>query len=113
MYQTDTIAAISTPPGEGGIGVVRLSGPQARPITEQLLADGVMLKSHTLHYGHLHDADGTLIDEVMVAYMQAPRSYTREDVVEISGHGGAANMQRILQAVLRAGARLASAGAMM
>ncbi len=110
MYTTDTIAAISTPPGEGGIGVVRLSGPQARPIAERLLADGAALKSHTLHYGHLHDADGTLIDEVMVAWMQAPRSYTREDVVEISGHGGAANMQRILQAVLRAGARSAEAG---
>ena len=110
MYGADTIAAISTPPGEGGIGVVRLSGPEARTIAERLLADGVALKSHALHYGHLHDADGTLIDEVMVAYMQAPRSYTREDVVEISGHGGAANMQRILQVVLGAGARSAEAG---
>ncbi len=110
MYTTDTIAAIATPPGEGGIGIVRISGPQALAIAQQLLDDDAELRSHTLHYGHLHEANGTLIDEVMVAYMQAPRSYTREDVVEISGHGGAANMQRILQAVLRAGARMAEPG---
>jgi len=106
MYN-DTIVAIATPAGEGGIGIVRISGPQARAIAERLC--GKPLLDHQLSYARLH-SEGAVLDEVMVALMLAPRSYTREDVVEISGHGGAANLARILGAVLAAGVRQAGPG---
>src|SRR4030042_202686 len=108
MYQ-DTIAAISTPLGEGGIGIVRLSGKEARSIAETLFRG--KLSRHRLSYGHIVDPDhGETIDEVLVCYMAAPHTYTREDVVEMNCHGGPLPLQRILQLVLRYGARLAHPG---
>jgi len=115
MYSLDdTIAAISTPLGEGGIGIVRLSGPEALSIVEGLFRPhrpGQKLRSYRLHYGHIIDpADGTVVDEVLVSYMRAPYSYTRQDVVEINCHGGIVPLRRVLQLALAAGARLAEPG---
>ncbi len=112
----DTIAAISTPIGEGGIGIVRLSGPQALSTLEQLFMPGsasrtLQLEPRTLHYGHIVDPRlGDVIDEVLVAYMPAPGTYTRQDVVEINGHGGIVALRRILSLCQRQGIRLAEAG---
>jgi tRNA modification GTPase len=110
----DTIAAISTPLGEGGIGIVRLSGEEALPILRRLFrgvrGDGV-LESRRLTYGHIVDpASGEVVDEVLVSYMRAPYTYTRQDVVEINAHGGIVPLRRILELTLRHGARLASPG---
>jgi tRNA modification GTPase len=108
MYE-DTIAAISTPVGEGGIGIVRLSGPDARSITEKLFDH--RLSGRRLVYGHIVDPEnGGVVDEVLAVYMKAPNTYTREDVVEINSHGGAVALQRVLEVALRAGARLANPG---
>jgi len=108
MYQ-DTIAAISTPLGEGGIGIVRLSGAEARPIAETIFQG--KLSNRRLSYGHIIDPDSSeVVDEVLVSYMPAPHTYTREDVVEINCHGGPLPLQRILQLALRCGARLANPG---
>ena len=108
MYQ-DTIAAISTPVGEGGIGIVRLSGGDARSIAERIFDHP--LSSRRLVYGHIVDPDSEeIVDEVLVAYMAAPHTYTREDVVEINCHGGVLPLQRILELVLRLGARMANPG---
>ena len=108
MYQ-DTIAAISTPLGEGGIGIVRLSGQDARSIAAKLF--GKPLSDHRLVYGHIVDPESSeAVDEVLVAYMAAPHTYTREDIVEINCHGGMVPLQRILGLTLRYGARLAEPG---
>ena len=105
----DTIAAISTPLGEGGIGIVRLSGAEARPIAETIFQG--KLSNRRLSYGHIIDPDSSeVVDEVLVSYMPAPHTYTREDVVEINCHGGPLPLQRILQLALRCGARLANPG---
>ncbi|ALS77173.1 MULTISPECIES: tRNA uridine-5-carboxymethylaminomethyl(34) synthesis GTPase MnmE [Planococcus] len=112
----DTIAAISTPSGEGAIAIVRLSGPEAVAIADKLfrapskraLASQV---THTIHYGHLEDpTTGEVAEEVMVSLMKAPKTFTREDVVEINCHGGIVSVNRVLELVLRAGARLAEPG---
>jgi len=112
----DTIAAIATPLGEGGLAVIRLSGPAALAVADRCFApagraSGPLARAatHTLHYGHVVRAHQRL-DEVMVAIMRAPRSYTREDVVEISCHGGLLPARLVLEAVLAAGARLARPG---
>ncbi|MBI4295197.1 MAG: tRNA uridine-5-carboxymethylaminomethyl(34) synthesis GTPase MnmE [Chloroflexi bacterium] len=108
MYQ-DTIAAISTAVGQAGIGVVRLSGKEARPIAAKLFTGE--LGHRRLAYGHIIDPDtGATVDEVLVAYMAAPHTYTREDVVEINCHGGPLPLQRVLELALRHGARLANPG---
>jgi tRNA modification GTPase len=108
MYQ-DTIAAISTPLGEGGIGIVRLSGKDALSIAKTVFRG--KLSHRRLNYGHIIDPDqGEVVDEVLVSYMAAPHTYTREDVVEINCHGGPLPLQRTLQLVLRYGARLANPG---
>ena len=108
MYQ-DTIAAISTPVGEGGIGIVRLSGIEAHSIAQRVFSGH--LSDRRLSYGRLLDPDnGQMIDEVLVSYMAAPYTYTREDVVEINCHGGVLPLQRILEVVLKCGARLANPG---
>lgn len=113
MYIKDTIAAISTPLGEGGIGVVRISGSDARIITENIFRknrNGGWI-SHRFYYGEVYDTDpGNSIDDALVVWMKAPNSFTREDVVEIQCHGGFLIVQRILDLVLRQGARLADPG---
>jgi len=113
--QNDTIAAIATPPGSGGIGVIRVSGQDAfslvLPLFRQPRGRGTVPPSHQLTYGHIVDpATGESLDEVLVAFMQAPHTYTREPVVEIQGHGGPLILRRILRAVLAQGARMASPG---
>jgi len=113
-FSQDTIGAIATPPGEGGIGIVRLSGPRAHSICETLFHPrygSFPLPSHRLHYGWIKDPrTRATVDEVLVSHMAAPRSYTREDMVEINCHSGYAVLQRILELVLNAGARLAEPG---
>jgi len=110
----DTIAAVSTPVGEGGISIVRLSGSDAVGIAKQVFraASGKTLNdacSHTIHYGYIVQADRR-IDEVLLLLMRAPRTYTREDVVEIHCHGGTVAARAVLDIVLRGGARLAERG---
>ncbi len=108
MYQ-DTIAAISTPLGEGGIGIVRLSGSEAHSIAERIFRG--RLSHRRLNYGYIIDPEsGDVVDEVLVSYMASPHTYTREDVVEINCHGGPLPLQHILQLALRYGARLAHPG---
>ena len=110
----DTIAAIATPIGRAGIGIVRISGSRAGEIAERIFRPkkGRMdFNSHSLTLGHLIDpASGGLIDEVLLSYMKSPHSYTREDVVEINAHSGYLLLSRVLQIVLNAGARLADPG---
>lgn len=113
MYKEDTIAAISTPPGEGGIGIVRVSGDRAEAIGLRLFRfhRGSVFRSHVLHYGTVVEpATGTLIDEAMAVLMRAPRSYTCEDLLEIHCHGGMLVVEQVLAAVLAGGARLADPG---
>ncbi len=109
----DTIAAIATPPGEGGIGIVRISGSEAVPIAGRLFVStsGRQLDDGTrqVYYGEIRDG-AAAVDEVLVHVMRAPHSYTREDVVEINAHGGAVPLHAVLDLVLRAGARLAAPG---
>lgn len=112
----DTIAAIATPIGEGGIGVIRVSGRNAAAVAEDMFrpASGVPvlgLATHTAHYGYVHDPfTEEAIDDGMIIVFRAPRSYTGEDSAEISCHGGIVPMRRVLEAALRAGARLAEPG---
>ncbi|MBP9853364.1 MAG: tRNA uridine-5-carboxymethylaminomethyl(34) synthesis GTPase MnmE [Candidatus Omnitrophica bacterium] len=119
MYQyeglKDTIAAISTPAGQGGIGIVRLSGPDALNIAQKMFRSRrsnklTSFKSHTIHYGWIVSPDEKIIDEVLVSVMRAPKSYTTEDVVEISCHGGLISLQTILNLTHDYGARLAQPG---
>ncbi len=108
MYQ-DTIAAISTPVGQGGIGIVRLSGKNALPIARKLFSE--RLRDRRLSYGRIIDPEsGEVVDEVLATYMQAPHTYTKEDVVEINCHGGPMSLRRILELALLGGARLANPG---
>ena len=113
MYVEDTIAAIATPFGSGGIGIVRISGSAAESIGLKLFrfAKGGGFKSHRLLYGHLIDpGSGSVIDEAMAVLMRAPNSYTREDVLELHVHGGFYVVRRALQACLSLGARHATPG---
>ncbi len=107
---SETIAAIATPPGTGGIGIIRISGPLAPAILQALFKPcrpHSSFKSHTLYYGTVSDRNGTVLDEVLAVYMQAPRTYTREYVVELHSHGSYLVLQAILSQVLRHGARAA------
>ena len=111
----DTIAAISTAPGEGAIGIVRISGDLAISIASSIYQCGTKKleeqKTHTIHYGHIVDPkSGEVYDEVMVSVLRAPKTFTREDIVEINCHGGIVAINRVLQLVLRMGARLAEPG---
>ncbi|WP_270183027.1 tRNA uridine-5-carboxymethylaminomethyl(34) synthesis GTPase MnmE [Alkalihalobacillus sp. CinArs1] len=110
----ETIAAISTPMGEGAIAIVRLSGSEAVDIADKLYKGSKPLRdveSHTIHYGHLIDPDtDEVAEEVMVSVMRGPRTFTREDIVEINCHGGLVSVNRVLELVLRSGARLAEPG---
>lgn len=111
----DTICAISTPLGQSGIGVVRLSGPQAFEAVHRFFkpskaGDIRNAQSHTLRHGYIIDSNGNKIDEVVAALYRSPRSYTGEDVVEISGHGNVATLRKILDAFISHGLRLAERG---
>ncbi len=113
MYVQDTIAAISTPVGEGGIGIIRVSGGDVLSIADAIFKRNRNggLQSHRFYYGSITDpVTSNCIDEVMVVFMKGPHSYTREDVLEIQCHGGYLVVQRILALVLRQGARLAAPG---
>ncbi|MBI3314322.1 MAG: tRNA uridine-5-carboxymethylaminomethyl(34) synthesis GTPase MnmE [Candidatus Omnitrophica bacterium] len=118
MYQyrslEDTIAAIATPPGQGGIGIVRLSGTQALTVAGRIfqMKNGKTIAdapTHTVHYGRIIHGD-QMIDEGLITVMRAPKSYTTEDVVEVHCHGGMAAVRAVLEAALDAGARLAEPG---
>ena len=122
MYSLDdTIAALSTPIGEGGIGIVRMSGPEALAILQKIFVRGkhsnaqypassIQLPNY-LYYGHIVDPEtAEVIDEVLASYMKAPHTYTRQDVAEINCHGGIAPLRRTLELCLHQGARLASPG---
>ncbi len=107
----DTIAAISTAQGVGAISIIRVSGPSAIPIVNKVF-DGKDLEkvsTHTIHYGKIMDQT-EVIDEVLVSVMRAPKTFTREDIVEINCHGGIASTNKVLELILRNGARLAEAG---
>lgn len=112
----DTIAAISTPMGEGAIAIVRLSGDEAVQIANKIFKSPggkslLEVPTHTIHYGHLIDPDtNEVVEEVMLSLMRAPKTFTREDVVEINCHGGIVSVNRVLQLVLRSGARIAEPG---
>lgn len=116
MYNNETIAAISTAPGEGGIGIVRISGPQSLSILDRIFIgykkkDIKDFKTYTMRYGYILEPENhDVIDEVIVSYMQSPHSYTMEDIVEINCHGGVIPVKRILEAALTSGARLAEPG---
>ncbi len=115
MFEQDTICGVSTPAGHGGIGVIRISGRDAisfagkiaRPRNSTL----VLANSHSIHYGHVVDpANGEIVDEVLVSVMRGPSTYTREDVVEINCHGGAAALQRTMRLLVATGVRQAEPG---
>lgn len=113
--ETDTIAAIATAPGTAGIGVIRISGPQAIEITGRIFKNShresivETMKSHTVRYGYIYDSE-TMIDEVLVLYMAGPKSYTREDVIEIDCHGGILATRKVFETIVRNGARPAEPG---
>lgn len=112
MFENDTIAAISTALSEGGIGIIRLSGSEAVEICDKVYRGKNKIsevESHTIHYGHIYDKD-KVVDEVMVSVMRAPRSYTKEDVVEINCHGSIFLQKEILSLLFQNGARPAEPG---
>ncbi|AOM81411.1 tRNA uridine-5-carboxymethylaminomethyl(34) synthesis GTPase MnmE [Salisediminibacterium beveridgei] len=112
--EMDTITAISTPMGEGAIGIVRISGEEALTIADRLYRGKMQLKeadSHTINYGHILDPDsGLVVEEVMVSVLKKPKTYTKENMVEINCHGGLTSVNRVLQLILNQGARLAEPG---
>ena len=114
--KTDTIAAIATAVSDSGIGIIRVSGDNAIVIADEIYRNAknekVLTKydSHTIHYGFIVEDNGTIVDEVMISVMKAPRSYTAEDTVEINCHGGVLMMRKILELAVQAGARIAEPG---
>jgi len=115
MYREDTIAALATPPGEGGVAIVRLSGPDAERISGEIFSRvgrrNGRLRSHVLHHGNITDVKtGEFFDEALLVLMRKPHSYTGEDVLEIHCHGGPLLTSRLLQLVLSRGARHAEPG---
>ncbi|MCT7684159.1 MAG: tRNA uridine-5-carboxymethylaminomethyl(34) synthesis GTPase MnmE [Lactobacillus iners] len=113
LTQYDTIAAIATPIGEGGISIIRVSGENALEIVNKIFRGANLNKvaSHTIHYGHIIDyANKDVVDEVLVTVMLAPKTFTRENTVEVSCHGGLLVTEKILQLILDNGARMATPG---
>ncbi|HHW8012079.1 TPA: tRNA uridine-5-carboxymethylaminomethyl(34) synthesis GTPase MnmE [Staphylococcus aureus] len=110
----DTITSISTPMGEGAIGIVRLSGPQAVVIADKLYKGKHLLNdvpSHTINYGHIIDPESKeVVEEVMVSVLRAPKTFTREDIIEINCHGGILTINRVLELTMTYGARMAEPG---
>ena len=115
MKEFDTIAAIATSIGEGGISIIRVSGDKSIDIVDSIfvgknnrkLSD---FKSYTMRYGHIIDKNGSRLDEVIISYMKGPKSFTAEDTIEVNCHGGVVGTNRILQEIIRAGARMAEPG---
>ncbi len=113
MLYSDTITAIATPVGEGGVGIIRLSGDEALPILRRIFRPqhgGDKYRPQLLRYGQVVATDGSIEDEALAVYFRAPHSYTREDVVEVHCHGGALPLRRTLELALEQGARLAEPG---
>lgn len=115
MLFDDTIAAISTPIGVGGIGIIRVSGKDTIEIIDKIFKAANKkslqeISSHTITYGYIVSDEGNIIDEVLIMLMKAPRTFTREDVIEINCHGGPVPLNAVLMQVVKAGARLADAG---
>ncbi|EGQ2909966.1 tRNA uridine-5-carboxymethylaminomethyl(34) synthesis GTPase MnmE [Staphylococcus pseudintermedius] len=114
VEQLDTITSISTPMGEGAIGIVRLSGHDAVEIADKLYKGKHLLKdvpTHTINYGHIIDPETEeVVEEVMVSVLRAPRTFTREDIVEINCHGGILTINRVLELTMTYGARMAEPG---
>jgi len=113
FFSTETIVAPATPLGEGGIGIVRLSGPLTQEILSRVFSPSKVtgsLDSHRLYHGYIRDLSGIQIDEVMVVLMRAPRSYTREDVGEIHCHGGLRIIRKLIDLLIECGARLSRPG---
>ena len=113
MRTGDTIAAVSTPPGRGGIGVIRVSGPGARTMVERVLRfpeDAPAWKAWSAMLATLPDADGHAVDQVVITYFAAPGSYTAEDVIEIACHGSPVVLRHAVARAATAGARLAEPG---
>ncbi|MGV3042521.1 tRNA uridine-5-carboxymethylaminomethyl(34) synthesis GTPase MnmE [Staphylococcus rostri] len=114
MEQLDTITSISTPMGEGAIGIVRMSGHDAVAIADKLYKGKQKLEqvpTHTINYGHIIDPEtGDVVEEVMVSVLRAPRTFTREDIVEINCHGGILTINRVLELTMTHGARMAEPG---
>ncbi|TDX51772.1 tRNA uridine-5-carboxymethylaminomethyl(34) synthesis GTPase MnmE [Orenia marismortui] len=115
MYIKDTIAAISTAIGEGGIGIIRVSGPESIQIVNNIFKsikakDLADVDSYSAHYGHIVDTSGQVIDEVITLVMKSPKTYTTEDIVEINCHGGMVALRKVLDLILQQGARLADPG---
>ena len=110
--QNDTITALSTPNGEGAIGIIRLSGPKAIDIVDDLFKGKSLREqvANTIHFGSLFSPKGDFMDEVLVSLFRAPKSYTGEDIVEISCHGSAYILTQVLDAMIQSGARLANPG---
>ncbi len=112
LFDNDTIAAIATPYGKAGIGIIRISGPLSLATAEKLFrsSKNKKIESHRLYHGHFIEPSGEILDEVLLSYMKAPGSYTREDIVEINTHSGPVLLTRILQVILNQGIRLAKPG---
>src|SRR5581483_10523518 len=111
MHLDDTIVAIATPPGRGGIGVVRLSGPEATKIVQPMLRLAQPLEAGRAHFGELIDpVAGQRIDEVIATFFAKPHSYTTDDVVEISCHGSPVVLRHVVEMAVSSGARLAEPG---
>lgn len=116
MKEFDTICGISTPIGEGGISIIRVSGDKCLDIIDKIFkgvnkASIKDMKTYTMRYGHIYDLNnGDIIDEVIISYMKGPRSFTAEDVIEVNCHGGVTSTNKVLQEIIKAGARLAEPG---
>ena len=115
MLFEDTIAAISTPIGVGGIGIIRVSGKEAISIVNKIFRAAnkkslMEVNSHTITYGHIISQSGKVLDEVLIMLMKAPKTFTKEDVIEINCHGGPIPLNAVLMEVINAGARLADSG---
>ena len=108
MSNTETIAAIATPPGKGGVGIVRISGPKSRQVAEKIL--GKCPKARNADYLSFRDEDNSVIDAGIALYFQKPHSFTGEDVLELQAHGGPVVLDMLLKRVLSLGARMARAG---
>ncbi len=109
MFREDTICAVATPPGEGGIGIIRISGEKSKEILGAVFSGKI--KDRELTYGHIvNPGDGSELDEVMAVFLPSPHTYTKEDVAEIHCHGGAITIKNVLDLIISLGARMAESG---